>query len=50
MSPRSLVERFYGEVWNRADAAVAHAILSPDFRFRVSLGPAPPFFTSIPRT
>lgn len=38
-SPRSLVERFYFEVWNKADESVAHEILHPDFRFRASLGP-----------
>jgi steroid delta-isomerase-like uncharacterized protein len=35
----SLVERFYHEVWNRADEAVARVILHADFRFRASLGP-----------
>ena len=39
VSPRLLVERFYFEVWNRADEAVAREILHPDFRFRASLGP-----------
>jgi len=34
-----LVERFYHDLWNRADASVAYEILSPDFRFRGSLGP-----------
>ena len=38
-SPAQLVERFYAEVWNRADEAVAYSILSPAFRFRASLGP-----------
>lgn len=38
-SPRRLVERFYHEVWNRADEATARAILHPDFTFRASLGP-----------
>lgn len=37
--PRALVERFYHEVWNRADEPVARAILDPGFRFRASLGP-----------
>jgi steroid delta-isomerase-like uncharacterized protein len=35
---RGLVERFYGEVWNRRDFAVADGILAADFRFRGSLG------------
>ncbi|MEM8811919.1 MAG: ester cyclase [Pseudomonadota bacterium] len=35
---RALVERFYHEVWNKADAGVAYEILDPDFRFRGSLG------------
>ncbi len=39
ISPKTLVERFYYEVWNRADAAVAREILHPEFRFRGSLGP-----------
>jgi predicted ester cyclase len=34
-----LVERFYHEVWNRADEETAREILAPDFRFRGSLGP-----------
>lgn len=38
-TPQQLVERFYHEVWNRADEAVAHEILHPAFRFRASLGP-----------
>jgi len=33
-----LVERFYGEVWNKADEAVAREILHIDFAFRGSLG------------
>ncbi len=37
--PRILVERFYFEVWSRADEQVAHEILHRDFRFRASLGP-----------
>jgi predicted ester cyclase len=39
MTPGRLVERFYGEVWNRADEAVAREILHPGFAFRASLGP-----------
>jgi len=39
VSPRELVERFYHEVWNHADEAKACQILSPDFKFRGSLGP-----------
>jgi steroid delta-isomerase-like uncharacterized protein len=35
---RSLVERFYYEVWNQADEDVARAILTSDFQFRGSLG------------
>ena len=35
---RLLVERFYGEIWNRSDEAVAREILDADFRFRGSLG------------
>ena len=38
-TPRELVERFYYVVWNRADETEARKILSPDFRFRASLGP-----------
>jgi steroid delta-isomerase-like uncharacterized protein len=38
-TPRELVERFYNVVWNKADEAEARKILSPDFRFRASLGP-----------
>ena len=38
-SPRELVERFYHEVWNRADEVAAREILHPDFHFRGSLGP-----------
>ncbi len=40
MTPRTLVERFYAEIWNRGDEAVAREILDPDFRFRGSLGVA----------
>ena len=39
VTPRILVERFYYEVWNKADEAVAREILHGDFRFRASLGP-----------
>jgi predicted ester cyclase len=39
LSPTQLVERFYNEVWNGADEALARETLHPDFRFRASLGP-----------
>ncbi|MGB7036033.1 MAG: ester cyclase [Xanthobacteraceae bacterium] len=39
VTPRDLVERFYHQVWNKADEAEARKILAPDFRFRASLGP-----------
>ena len=39
VTPEALVKRFYNEVWNKADSAVAREILHPDFRFRGSLGP-----------
>ena len=39
VDPHDLVQRFYGEVWNKADEAVAKEILAEDFRFRGSLGP-----------
>jgi predicted ester cyclase len=38
-TPRDLVERFYHVVWNKSDETEARKILSPDFRFRASLGP-----------
>ena len=38
-TPTELVERFYNDVWNRADESIAREILDPDFRFRGSLGP-----------
>jgi predicted ester cyclase len=38
ISPATLVERFYDEVWNKTDEAVAREILHPDFRFHASLG------------
>jgi steroid delta-isomerase-like uncharacterized protein len=34
----TLVERFYQEVWNRADEAAAREILDPALEFRGSLG------------
>ena len=37
MSPKRLIERFYHEVWNRADEVVAREILHPEFCFRGSL-------------
>ena len=36
---KTLVERFYYEVWNQANEVVAREILHPEFRFRGSLGP-----------
>lgn len=39
MESATLVRRFYHDVWNRADTNAARALLSPDFRFRASLGP-----------
>jgi steroid delta-isomerase-like uncharacterized protein len=36
---RILIERFYNDIWNRQDFAVADEILAADFRFRGSLGP-----------
>jgi steroid delta-isomerase-like uncharacterized protein len=36
--PKTLVERFYGEVWNRGDETVAREILQPALQFRGSLG------------
>ncbi len=38
-TPEALVHRFYREVWDHADEAVAREILSPQLRFRGSLGP-----------
>ena len=35
---RTLVERFYADIWNRQDFAAAEEILASDFRFRGSLG------------
>jgi predicted ester cyclase len=37
-STRRLVERFYDEVWNKADEGVVGEILDPGLRFRSSLG------------
>lgn len=37
--PRELVERFYHEVWDKADEKLAREILADDFSFRGSLGP-----------
>jgi len=38
-NPKTLVESFYADVWNRRDFDVAHKIIAADFRFRGSLGP-----------
>ncbi|HEY7764382.1 MAG TPA: ester cyclase [Aestuariivirgaceae bacterium] len=35
-----LVERFYADIWNRADETAARAILAPDLEFRGSIGDA----------
>lgn len=37
-TPRQLVERFYHDVWNQSDEAVAAEILAVDLSFRGSLG------------
>ena len=37
-SPKCLVERFYHQVWNKADEGVAREIFATYFRFRGSLG------------
>jgi len=34
----SLVERFYGDIWNRRDYDIAEKLLAFNFRFRGSLG------------
>lgn len=39
VTPTQLIRRFYHEVWNTADEAVARQILHRDFVFRGSLGP-----------
>jgi steroid delta-isomerase-like uncharacterized protein len=38
LGTRILIERFYNDIWNRRDFAVADEILAVDFRFRGSLG------------
>lgn len=37
--PKTLVTRFYAELWDAGDESVAWEILAEDFRFRGSLGP-----------
>src|SRR5262249_57218364 len=38
--PKSLVGRFYADVWNRADEQAARQILHAELTFRGSLGPS----------
>ena len=38
---RAVIERFYNEMWNEWDFAVAEEIISPDLCFRGSLGSTP---------
>ncbi len=38
MPVRQLVERFYDQLWNQVDLAVASEILHPDISFRGSVG------------
>ncbi len=38
ISSEHLVIRFYDDVWNRSDEALAREIVTPDFTFRGSLG------------
>ena len=35
---KSVIERFFHELWNKWDLAVADEIISPSIRFRGSLG------------
>jgi hypothetical protein len=35
---RVLIERFYGDIWNRQDFDAADELLAADFHFRGSLG------------
>jgi hypothetical protein len=40
-SVTGLIERFYGELWNKWNDNAVDDTLSPDFTFRGSLGPEP---------
>lgn len=39
-SIKSVVRKFYDDVWNKHDKSVIPALLQPDFTFRGSLGPS----------